>query len=267
MAAASAAFASAAGSPGTLPGTNGASAAGTLPGTIGASAPSMLAGAGAMTGPGQPGQAGHAPPLAGTRGAALPRAAPPPGRARWISVGAATVVIAVAALGVLLLAHHGKPPAASSQKRQATTQPPVQPTRTPAVNGLIRVTPGVASQPHATIVVSLLNRYFTAINDHDFAAYSRLFSPSLRGGLSKPTFRTGYASARDSRATLHGITSAGAGQLDAAVTFVSRQKPAVSATHSACTAWSISLYLRRHGRGYVIESPPTGYAASARSCS
>jgi hypothetical protein len=135
------------------------------------------------------------------------------------------------------------------------------------VTGLITVQPAAASESSAPSVVSFLNNYFTAINHHDFAAYRRLFSASLRGGLSAAAFASGYGTSKDSLVTLHTISPLGTRELDAAVTFTSRQRPADSPTHSSCTGWVISLYLVRQGQDYVIVSPPAGYQASFSDCS
>ena len=136
----------------------------------------------------------------------------------------------------------------------------------PTPSRLITTSPAAASGPHAAAVVAFLTRYFTAINDHDFAAYKRLFSTSLRGGLSRTAFARGYGSSQDSQATLQSIAGTGQAELAAAVTFTSHQRPAASPKHTACNVWTISLYLARHGSGYVIVSPPSSYQASVSTC-
>ena len=87
-------------------------------------------------------------------------------------------------------------------------------------------------------MVTFLNRYFDAINAHDFAAYRRLFTPSLRGGLSAPAFQSGYGTTRDSAVTLRGVRATAAGEIQALVTFTSHQQASQSPTHSACTDWT-----------------------------
>ena len=193
-----------------------------------------------------------------------------PVRGRWVAFAATAVVVIIAAAGAaILLAHHSKPnrQTASSQKSriaQSAPKPSASPTK--VSGGLITVTPGAAAAPHAAAVEAFLTRYFRAINNHDYAAYRRLFEKSLRGGLSQSAFTSGYGSSQDSQATLHGITVPAAGQLDAAVSFTSHQEPTASATNTSCTVWSISLYLTRQGHTYVIESPPAGYQATSSAC-
>ncbi len=198
------------------------------------------------------------------------RSARPADHGRLITFAAAAIVLVIAgASAAILLARHDKPNVASGPKPGSTSSP--RPTSAPTAStiggGLITADPAAASAPHATAVVGFLTHYFTAINDHDYAAYRRLFSPSLRGGLSPTAFASGYGSSKDSQATLHSISVPGAGQIVAAVTFTSHQQATASATNSSCTDWSISLYLIRQGHSYVIESPPADYQSTSSPCS
>jgi hypothetical protein len=186
---------------------------------------------------------------------------------RWVA--AAVIVVLVCAGGAaLLLARHGQPPSTSGS---GARKPASTPAATSLKDGLLSVTTAAASAPHAAAVERFLVRYFTAINDHDYAAYRRLFSTSLRGGLSAAEFSTGYGSSQDSQETLRGISavpavSGHAPELQAQVTFDSRQSPASSPTHSACTAWTIAIYLVKQGSGYAIVSPPASYQATFGDC-
>jgi len=214
-------------------------------------------------------------PLAGIAGAGWPR----PGQvrlprrvSRWL-VAAVIMFLACTAGAVALLSQHARPaPAAGTAARKPAGQPS-PPTTASAANGsLLSVSPAAAAQPHATAVKRFLIRYFRAINDHDYAAYRLLFSTSLRGGLSAAAFSAGYGSSRDSQETLRSISSVPAkgsahgAEIEAVVTFVSHQTPDSSPTHSACTAWTIAIYLVRHGRTDEIVSPPAGYQAAFSGC-
>ena len=79
-------------------------------------------------------------------------------------------------------------------------------------------------------------------------------------------FDEGYASTTDSDETLVRISAVGSGNVAASVTFISHQKTAISRDHSSCTLWAITLYLVRHGSGYLIGVPPAGYWASYQAC-
>ena len=148
---------------------------------------------------------------------------------------------------------------------------------TPAVVGLavgpatgattvVAVAAGAASNPAARRVAALLDRYFTAINRRDYAAYARLLDRRRLRSDPAASFEEGYASTTDSDETLTRISAVGSGNVAASVTFISHQKPATSLDHSSCTLWAITLYLVRHGTGYLIGTPPRGYWASYQAC-
>jgi len=205
-----------------------------------------------------------------------PAGSPRSGR-RIALTAAAVVLVIAAAAATLALAHHrsgsGSPPAgASSGGTSRQSAPAAAPAATPATslasgNRVVVVAPGAAGSPHTSAVVSLLARYFAAINAHDYPAYRRLFSAAIRGGLSQAAFTAGYGTTSDSSARLGSIGVIGPAELDAVVTFTSHQRPADSPSYSGCTLWRISLYLVRQGNGYLLHAPPSGYRASFRACS
>jgi len=176
-------------------------------------------------------------------------------------------VLIVCAVSAVILLTQGKPPAKSGAAAGSTSSPrQPSPTPAPTPSRLVTIEPTAAAGPDAPAVAAFLTRYFTAINNHDFAAYKQLFSTSLRGGLSQTAFLRGYGSSVDSRATLQGITTASSGELAAAVRFTSHQQPTASPRHTACNVWTISLYLVQQGRDYVIVSPPASYQATVDAC-
>lgn len=189
---------------------------------------------------------------------------------RWL-IASATLIVLIIAAGAAwaALAHLGPAGHAS--------QPPVRPTvRTsapaaspaaPLAQGpQVSVAPLAASSPYETTVLSLLVSYFTAINDHDFTAYQQLFDPELRAAESATVFSAGYGTTTDSAITLTSIGVIGTGELVAEVTFVSHQQPVASPTDSACTAWTVSLYLLQHNGSYELQQPPPGYQVSYTAC-
>jgi hypothetical protein len=190
----------------------------------------------------------------------------PPQQGRWIAFAAAAVVLIISAGSVAILLARHSPPASHPGAGRASpsqTAPASQPTSRP----LVTVLPAAASAPQARAVEAFLAAYFTAINEHDFAAYQALFGATLRVGLSPAAFARGYGSSQDSQATLHSISVSAGGRLVATVSFVSHQQPSDSATHSSCTAWTISLYLTKRADTYAIQAPPAGYGATAAACS
>jgi hypothetical protein len=115
-------------------------------------------------------------------------------------------------------------------------------------------------------VLAVLDRYFSAINRHDYAAYARLLDPQALARSPASEFYTGDGSTADSGETLTGLADMSSGAVAAALTFTSHQQPSDSPDHSSCDAWSITLYLVPQGTGYLIGLPPAGYQASFTSC-
>ena len=139
------------------------------------------------------------------------------------------------------------------------------PSGPPAGPGAVAVTPAAAVQPHVHPVVMLLDSYFSAINQHDFPAYSSLFIPAIRATMHN--FEAGYQSTRDSRDRLTGLATTGPEGLAATVTFVSHQNPADSPDHAACNRWRITLFLKSDGRDYHIQRHQPGFPADTfRAC-
>ncbi len=132
-------------------------------------------------------------------------------------------------------------------------------------NSTVAVGAPVAQNPQAPAVVSLLTSYFTAINTHDYQAYSRLLDQKLQQGLTPARFRAGYGSTADSGAMLTGISTTASG-VAATATFTSHQQPHDSPDRTACTHWSITLFLEQQGGGYAIGQAQPGYHASHQPC-
>jgi hypothetical protein len=154
---------------------------------------------------------------------------------------------------------HSQRPAATPARATASPSGP------PAGQGTVTVTPAAAAQPHVDPVVMLLDSYFSAINQHDFPAYSSLFIPAIRATMHN--FGPGYQSTRDSRATLTGLARTGPEGLAALVTFVSHQNPADSPDHAACDRWHITVFLKSDGPGYHIRHHRPGFPADTfRAC-
>lgn len=211
--------------------------------------------------------------------ARTPGPARSPHNGRWIALAAAAAVLVGAAAFATVTLNRGQSGHEGSRSG-AGASAPARGSRTPGAmatsaapgtrpvgSNLVAVAPRAAHSPHATAVASFLARYFSAINAHDYAAYRRLFSPAIRSGLSRAEFRAGYRTTRDSAATLHRIRVIAPGQVSALVSFTSHQRAADSPTRSACTSWSITLFLVRQNGSYVLQTPPSGYRAAFRACS
>jgi hypothetical protein len=126
--------------------------------------------------------------------------------------------------------------------------------------------PGVRAQPGAHHVAVFLATYFAAINNHHYQAYISLFDPLGRPIQSRQEFLSGFGSTKDSGARLVSISPTAAGPA-AEITFDSHQRPADSATQTACTSWRITLFLEPHGRTYLIGKAPATYRSASAPCS
>jgi hypothetical protein len=213
-----------------------------------------------------PGYAPDAPDAAGPRHR-------PPGRSRWLAAVAAAAVI-IAGLGgaaafELSHGHRGRPAlgAAGVAAHARTLRLAPALASGHGVTGVaVAVASAVAGNAALPQVTALLDRYFAAINRHDYAAYAQLLDPQALARSPAPAFSAGDGSTADSDEMLTGVADTSSGGVAAAVTFTSRQQPADSPDHSACDAWSITLYLVPQGTGYLIGVPPAGYQASYASC-
>jgi hypothetical protein len=207
---------------------------------------------------------------------------PSRGRLRWLVVATVAVVI-VAGLGgaaAFELRHghgranlqaggaaaHARPPRSAPS---SASGPSGHGGTGAAVTATVAVASAVGHSAALPQVLAVLDRYFSAINQHDYAAYARLLDPQARQRSPASAFSAGDGSTTDSGETLTGLAEMGSGGdagLAAAVTFTSHQQPVDSPDHSDCDAWSITLYLVPEGSGYLIGLPPAGYQGSFTSC-
>jgi hypothetical protein len=193
------------------------------------------------------------------------------GHGRWIALTAAILVVLIAAAGsVTLVVQRGRLSLSVGSGRPSVTA--TRPASAPGSgapagqNGLIVVS-AVASAPNEAAVVAFLDRYFDAVNSHDFTVYKRLFILALRPRLSPASFSAGFGTTTDSGEQLHSISVIGGGEVDAAVTFIGRQATAGRPTDPTCTAWSVELYLSWRGTRYLLVAAPLWYQASDSGCS
>jgi hypothetical protein len=208
--------------------------------------------------------------------ARLPRATPrrgPRPASQGVLILAVLATLASLATGGLgawwISSHHAglRSTSAGGRSRSPSASSPVAPEPT-AANDAVAIAPAVAGKPAAHRVAALLKAYFGSINSRDYSTYSLLFIPEIRESVDH--FNAGYRSTTDSGATLVGLTSAGAQDLAATVTFTSRQNPADSPDHATCDRWNVVLTLTGTGTGagtgYLIARSPAGYHPTVHSC-
>jgi hypothetical protein len=205
--------------------------------------------------------------------------------------GSRPAVFAALAIGVLVVgagaavwltsrpgpAQNGSPTADStspaglatsqSSTSGATSAPPAAADGTGSGQGGVHVAATAAQSPDAQSVASFLDSYFTAINAHDYQAYSALLTSALQQGLTQASFDRGYRGTADSAESLVNISQAADGDVAATVTFTSQQNPDQANHEEACTDWRISLFLTQSGNSYLIDRPPAGYHAASAPCS
>jgi hypothetical protein len=128
------------------------------------------------------------------------------------------------------------------------------------------VTASVAQDPRASSVAAFLDRYFSAINSHDYDAYRALYVPQVQQGLTRTSFHSGYRGTVDLAERLVHISTATNGDTRAASTFTSHQHPDAANNYETCTNWRISLFLVQGADGYLIDVPPLGYHAVSAAC-
>src|SRR5215468_9527929 len=154
-------------------------------------------------------------------------------------------------------------PAANSPSPLPTT-PSASPTAPGTSGGFpVAVSAAAAQQPGEQQVVSFLQSYFTAINNHDYGQYASLVTSSQRPTPAE--FENGFGTTTDSNATLTGLVPYGTG-MAATVKFTSNQSPSASPDGASCDAWHITLFLQPHGNGYRIGQAAPDYRARYRPC-
>jgi len=204
------------------------------------------------------------------------------GRFRWLVVATVAVVI-VAGLGgaaAFELRHghgraglqaggaaaHARPPSSAPSSASGPSGPSGHGGTGATVTATVAVASAVGRNAALPQVLLLLDRYFSAINQHDYAAYAQLLDSQALQRSPASAFSAGDGSTIDSGETITGLAEMSSGEVAAAVTFTSHQQPVDSPDHSDCDAWSITLYLVPEGTGYLIGLPPAGYQGSFTSC-
>jgi hypothetical protein len=235
-------------------------------------------------GPDQYSQPGRYPQPAGYSGGTYPPSpAPGPrrsGHGRTMALAAGAVVVVLAAGGgafaVVSSLHHGKggtpdaqssSPGLSTSPTAAATTAPATPTPksaspTPASTptGPVAFAAGVSGNPYAAPVETTFTHYFGGINAHDYAEYASSLDAAMQKANSQSSFDSGYSTTTDSGETINSIAGSGS-NLTAVVTFKSMQAASDSPDGSTCNNYTLTLPLVRQGSGYVVATPPSGYAS------
>jgi hypothetical protein len=152
------------------------------------------------------------------------------------------------------------PTTASPTETATTTAPPTTPSSAVPADA-VGLTSQAAGNAASAQVVDLFNRYFDGINTHNYAEYANTLDTPMRAKNTQSSFGKGYATTQDSNELITALSPTGV--LTAVVTFTSHQNPADSVDNHSCNTWQLTLPLTAQGSGYLISSPPPGYAKYA----
>jgi hypothetical protein len=163
---------------------------------------------------------------------------------------------------------HGQPATPATNAPPTTSTTPATPVipASPSHGVTVTIGPGAAAQPGAARVAAFMAGYFDAINQRDYQSYLAAFDERARPDYTRQKFLDEFGTTTDTAPSLTALGPAGRGLL-ATVTFTSHQSPAKSFTHTACTAWTLRLYLEASGASYLIGPPPPGSPrTTAQAC-
>jgi hypothetical protein len=201
------------------------------------------------------------------------------GRRTAILASVAVVVVLAAGAGAFALVsslHHGTSttPPSSPAALGTTTAPVTTPSPTPdqatapastassssGPPSTVALSQTAATSPAAKPVQSLFNRYFNSINTRNYTEYSGTLDSTMQANNSQSHFDSGYATTTDSNEQVNSIAANADGSLTVNVSFTSTQDPSDSVDNNSCNKWTLNLPLVPQGSGYVISTPPSGYA-------
>jgi hypothetical protein len=150
------------------------------------------------------------------------------------------------------------PPPPTSDSAGLTTEPSVTPPPTIGTS-LVRVTPTAASHPYAAAVVELLDRHFTAINQHDYATWSSTVSTRRANDQSAADWQQGYQSTTDDSVVVSAISEGSTG-LTVTLSFRSTQQPSDAPPDLQVTriCWKSQWPVVDISSGGRIDTPPKG---------
>jgi hypothetical protein len=157
-------------------------------------------------------------------------------------------------------------PASGTATASPSKSPKPSHTAKPKPKAGLVVSPAASANPAEPQVAALVNQYFTAINTHNYGAYHALLVSALQASDTPSSFQQGYGTTKDLNEKLTGISDTSGGGEAATLSFTSNQSAADSPTHTACTNWTITLYLVPNGSSYLIGPAAPGYHAHFAAC-
>ena len=172
--------------------------------------------------------------------------------------GIAIICCLVATIAITVLNHC--PTAPPSPPPRTTPTAPQAPLPVVSADGLVQLGSAAANDSGGRAVLSLLDHYFTAINNHDFADWRTTVTERRGNQQGADNWYQGYRSTRDSDVVVTSITDAGGDQLTVGLTFVSHQNPgdAPSDLPVQEICWNSAYPVIGISSGGLIDTPPNG---------
>jgi hypothetical protein len=188
----------------------------------------------------------------------------------WLAAGIAALLVAgtVAvvlmvwprSVGPALVGRRPAPPATASatpEPSPSTVESPAPPSAPETAAGAVTIDPATAADPRARPVATMLDTYFSGVNQHDAGAALSVVDPRGPVDPNDPDqvadFARAIATTSDTDIVLHavGADPTGRGAVRAAVSFRSHQSPGYGPktnTRETCTAWRITYVLSEPDR-------------------
>ncbi len=128
---------------------------------------------------------------------------------------------------------------------------------------VVRISESASGHPQAIAIRTLVQRNFDAINNRDYA----LFAATTTSVKDEATWRTEYASTRDSDIMVHQILAGDHGATQIRMSFISEQSAELAPTDLpvGCIAWSV-LYSIDDNAGTLTIGGSDAAQASKKAC-
>ena len=134
----------------------------------------------------------------------------------------------------------------------------------PSNNLTVQMSPSVARSARSAEVQQLLQGYFDAINQHNYAGWSQLVTGKLAGAQSSAQWLDAYATTVDSSIWMRSVSQ---DPLQVQVDFTSQQDPdlAPSDLPVDCIDWSIT-YRLESAADHLLVGPTVPHSVSMKKC-
>jgi hypothetical protein len=184
-------------------------------------------------------------------------------RGPGLTVGLVAALVALLAVGggaAVAISERTVGAAPSPQvSLSATTAPSAaRPTpEGPSTNLTVQLTPAAQASPRAGELQQLLQGYFDAINQHNYAGWLPLVSSTSAAAQSRSQWLAAYATTVDSDIWMGAI---GTDPLQVHVRFTSQQDPDLAPRELpvGCIAWSVVYLIHPENQHLVIGSTAPG---------